>query len=315
LAIARTPEHADFLRQEVTQSRGWGVAVDDLDADQLAARSTLYRPSGAEAAWWCPEDVYVEEPISLVDAYVAACRRHGVEVREHAAVVGMEVSAGRVAAVHTEAERIEAGAVVDAAGAWTQSVAELARAWVGVAAVRHQLLITEPTADVDPGDPIVRVIDSAVYLRPARGGVMLGGFEADPLGVAQAAVAKLDTADLELDLGVLERLAASVAKEAPAADPARSTEHRAGMFTMSPDGRFVVGAVPGVEGLFVAAGCNGSGFSSSLGIGEALAAQVCGLAPFVDLSTFAPSRVPRMTDEGLAAAGAWQYAHYYDPAS
>jgi len=49
--------------------------------------------------------------------------------------------------------------------------------------VDHQLLITAPTADVNPADPIVRVVDAAVYLRPARGGLMVGGFEPDPLPV------------------------------------------------------------------------------------------------------------------------------------
>ena len=127
----------------------------------------------------------------------------------------------------------------------------------------------------------------------------------------------LHTTGVELDGTVLQRLAATVEAEVPAAggaagDPA---ELRGGMFTMTPDGRFLVGPVPGVDGLFVASGCNGSGFSSSLAIGEALAAMVCGATPFVDLSVLAPGRVPAMTDEGLLAAGAWQYAHYYDPAA
>ena len=47
--------------------------------------------------------------------------------------------------------------------------------------------------------------------------------------------------------------------------------HRGGLFTMTPDGRFVAGPVLEVPGLWVASGCNGSGFSSSLAIGEALA--------------------------------------------
>jgi hypothetical protein len=42
------------------------------------------------------------------------------------------------------------------------------------------LLITAPTAEVDPADPIIRVVDAAVYLRPARGGLMVGGFEPEP---------------------------------------------------------------------------------------------------------------------------------------
>ena len=54
---------------------------------------------------------------------------------------------------------------------------------VAVAPVRHQLLITEPSAERGSGQPIVRVVDAAVYLRPARGGLMVGGFEADPVPV------------------------------------------------------------------------------------------------------------------------------------
>jgi glycine/D-amino acid oxidase-like deaminating enzyme len=42
--------------------------------------------------------------------------------------------------------------------------------------------------------------------------------------------------------------------------------------------------VPDVPGLWVASGCNGSGFSSSLAIGEALAGRICGRDPRVDMN-------------------------------
>ncbi len=313
LAIARTPEHRGLLELEVAASRGWGVHIGDLDADQLAHRSSLYRPTGAETAWWCPEDVYIEEPSALVAAYLAACRAHGVEVREHEEVHGIEVQAGAVRAVRTSTASIRTRAVVDAAGAWSREVAALAGGWLPVAPVRHQLLITEPTAEVDPGDPIVRIVDAAVYLRPARGGLMLGGFEAEPVPLPAGAPVPRSTDDVPLDDQVLAAMAETVVAEVPAAR-GRSAEHRGGLFTMTPDGRFLAGAVPGVEGLWAASGCNGSGFSSSLGIGEALAARIVGAQPVVDLDTLAPSRVARIDDDGLVAAGAWQYAHYYDPA-
>ena len=83
---------------------------------------------------------------------------------------------------------------------------------------------------------------------------------------------------------------------------------------MTPDGRFVTGPVPDVAGLWVASGCNGSGFSSSLAIGEALAARICGLPERLDISALSPARFGPMTDEALVKAGCWQYAHYYDPA-
>lgn len=318
LVIARTPRHEGHLRDEIARSRGWGVAARDLDPVGLAARCTLYRPAGSEAAWWCPEDIYIDEPSTLIDAYVQACLAGGVELIADAEVLGIEVSAsGGVSGVHGSFGSIRTDTVVDAAGGWARPVAALGGAWLAVAAVRHQLLITAPDPDVDPDDPIVRVVDAAVYLRPARGGVMFGGFEQAPLAVEPSRPGStLPTPDLPLDLAVLDALAASVRAEVPAVAAERiaaPAEHRGGLFTMTPDGRFVVGAVPGVRGLFAVSGCNGSGFSSSLAIGEALAGLVCGQRPLVDLAPLAPGRFPTMTDEGLASAGAWQYAHYYDP--
>jgi 4-methylaminobutanoate oxidase (formaldehyde-forming) len=90
-------------------------------------------------------------------------------------------------------------------------------------------------------------------------------------------------------------------------------EHRGGLFTMSPDGLFVVGPVPGVAGLWVASGCNGSGFSSSPAIGEALASWIGSGSPPDAMAALAPGRFGAMTDDVLIKRGIWQYAHYYDP--
>jgi glycine/D-amino acid oxidase-like deaminating enzyme len=217
--------------------------------------------------------------------------------------------------VETERRSIAAPAVVDAAGGWVRQVAGLAGARVPVAPVRHQLLITEPTTQIDPADPIARVVDAAVYLRPARGGLMVGGFEPGPLPVdPDQQPASFSTDDMPLDLGVLRKLAGQVAVETPAAETAPVAEHRGGLFTMSPDGRFVTGPVPDLPGLWVASGCNGSGFSSSLAIGEALAAWITRDTPPPGMTALAPGRFGPLTDDVLISRGLWQYAHYYDPA-
>ena len=243
--------------------------------------------------------------MDLVRAYVEAGRLHGVELLEHEEVTAVTLAGGQVAGVHTAQRSIATTVVVDAAGAWTRQVARLAGGTVAIAPVRHQLLITEP-APISAADPIVRVVDAAVYLRPARGGLMLGGFERGPL--------PFDVwdppADLPLDLAVLRRLAGLVSREVPIGCAA-AAEHRGGMFTMSPDGRFVLGPVPDVPGLWVASGCNGSGFSSSLALGEALAGWIAGTP--ADLTALAPARFGMLTEEALVAGGIWQYEHYYDP--
>ena len=308
--VARTAAHQEFLRTEERQSRGWGAAVSVAGPGELAGRVPYYRGSGAELALWCPEDVYVDEPIDLIRAFARACALHGAQVSEGEAVTAITLSGGRVAGAQTSRRSISAPVVVDAAGAWTGQVAALAGAGVPVAPVRHQLLITEPAAEVGSLDPIVRVVDAAVYLRPARGGLMLGGFEPGPLAMDPPA----STDDVPLDLGVLERMASQVQPEVPAAK-APVAEHRGGLFTMSPDGRFVAGPVPDVPGLWVASGCNGSGFSSSLGLGEALAGQITGAARSLDLAALAPGRFGQVTREALVRDGVWQYEHYYDPAA
>jgi glycine/D-amino acid oxidase-like deaminating enzyme len=314
--LARTPAHADYLRRELAQSAGWGVDLEAVSLARLGEQVSYCTPAGEGYALWCPEDVYIEEPISLIQAYAAACRRHGAEVAEDEPVMGIEVTGGQVRAVQTERRRITAGAVVDAAGAWVAQVASLAGGEVPVAPVRHQLLITEPDPGVVPGDPIVRVVDAAVYLRPARGGLMAGGFETGALPVdPRQQPASFSTDDVPLDAGVLRQLTDQVAAEAPAASAGPVAVHRGGLFTMSPDGRFVLGPVPGVAGLWVNSGCNGSGFSSSPALGEALAAWITGGEAPAGVADLAPSRFGPVSAETLITQGLWQYAHYYDPVS
>ena len=313
--VARTAKHQAFLRAELAQSRRWGVDVREADTAELAERTAYYRPSGSELAVWCPEDMYIEEPGSLIQAYLSACRLHGVEILESEPATAVLTSGRRVTGLETASRRIAAGVVVDAAGAWARQVGELAQATIPVAPVRHQLFITEPSDSIKPAGPIVRVIDAATYLRPARGGLMFGVFEADPMALdPRRQPDSFTTDDVPLDLGRLQKLAGQVTAEVPLADGAQVTEHRGGLFTMSPDGRFLAGPVSDVPGLWVASGCNGSGFSSSPAIGELLAAGITGDAAPSSLAGFSPDRFGPLTDESLVERGTWQYAHYYDPA-
>ncbi|MGI9008750.1 MAG: NAD(P)/FAD-dependent oxidoreductase [Streptosporangiaceae bacterium] len=314
LLIARTSAHAEFLRTELCQSAAWGADARQASPAEVTERVSFYRPSGGEFALWCPEDIYVDEPACLVRAYLDACRKHGAEVLEHTEVTAVTLTGGAVTGIRTAGRSVSAPVVVDAAGAWTAQVAALAGGRVAVTPVRHQLLITAP-GQVSPADPIVRVVDAAVYLRPARGGLMVGGFESGPMALGVAPPAS--TSEMPLDRAVLDGFAAAIAGQVPAAQPVAGheavPEHRGGMFTMSPDGRFVLGPVPDVPGLWVASGCNGSGFSSSPALGEALAQWITGRPG--EVAAFSPARFGPVTAGELVSRGVWQYEHYYDPAA
>ena len=69
--IARTGSHREFLRRERDQSRRWGADVRQATRPRLS----YYQPVGDDFALWCPEDVYIGEPASLIQACLAACHR------------------------------------------------------------------------------------------------------------------------------------------------------------------------------------------------------------------------------------------------
>jgi glycine/D-amino acid oxidase-like deaminating enzyme len=183
-----------------------------------------------------------------------------------------------------------------------------------VVPTRHQLLITEPIAGVTPHFPIARVIDANVYVRHERGGLMLGGYEPDPLQFDAASLPG-DVAQLPLDVEVLWRLARSVAEQFPIfQDPSiRVAEHRGGIPTLTTDDRYLAGPLPGVTGGWVMSGCCVGGLSVSPALGEALAEWIVDGAPALDLTDVSPTRfAARDLDEiELRARCREAYATHY----
>ena len=314
--IARTGRHREFLSRELQQSRRWGADVREATRAQLAGGLGYYRPGGDDFALWCPEDIYIDEPASLIQALLAACRRHGAVVAEHEPVIGISVTAGRVRGVETERRSIAAPVVVDAAGAWARQVAAGAGIYVPMVPTRHQLLITEPIEGVRPDLPIVRIMDAAVYVRPCWGGFLVGGYETDPMPFDMAQLpTTFSIADTPLDLGVLLRLVKQVHDQFPALREPSIRVHRGGIPTMTPDGQHLVGPVPGADGFFIASGCNVAGLSIAPAIGEVLAQWIVDGQPSQDLAPMSMARFgPEWTDERrLREATAWEYWHFYYP--
>ena len=78
LLVARSAGHKKLLAAELAQSLRWGVDLAAISPAEAAERTGgYYLPAGDEDVVWCPEDVYIEEPGALIDAYLAAARRAG----------------------------------------------------------------------------------------------------------------------------------------------------------------------------------------------------------------------------------------------
>ena len=288
LKIARTERDAEQLTREVERGRAAGVPIDFVSTAEARKRLPILGERGIVAVTWNPTDCNVE-PSELPIGYCRAAEKLGAVLLPQTPATGFEISVRGIEGVRTPGGTIATRVVVDAAGAWARVVAAGLNAVLPVVPTRHQLLITKPIAGVGPEFPIARVIDANVYVRHERGGLMLGGYEADPL---QPDVLPDDVAALPLDIEVLWRLARKVSEQFPIfQDPAiRVAEHRGGLPTLTMDDRYLVGPLPGVDGAYVMSGCCVGGLSVSPALGEAIAGWIVDGAPALDLSEISPAR-------------------------
>jgi glycine/D-amino acid oxidase-like deaminating enzyme len=315
LKIARHPKHVEQLTRERERGRRLETGLQEVSPAEARAMNPFLETTGILAVNYCPTDLYLE-PSQIPNGYAKAAERIGAKMLPHTLVTAIVLRDGAVAGVETEHGTIRCETVVDAAGAWLRAVAALTGARVPVVPTRHQLMITEPVEGVQPLQPITRIIDTNVYVRPDEGGLMLGGYEPDPVQYDAAALPRrFDVAGLELDFGVLRRLADSVREQLPVfqrvPEEIGVRVHRGGLPTMTADGEHTVGAVPGLRGLYVAGGCCVGGLSMSPAIGEALATWIVDRKAPMDLSPLAPGREGEVSEESLKVACRLQYAHHY----
>jgi sarcosine dehydrogenase len=290
LKLALTDGRVRELEEHVTNARSWGLEVELLTPKAAQARVPFLETSGVKAAAWIPGDGYVE-PYTLAMTIARAARRLGVVFETDRPVTAIRLDRGAVCGVDTPAGFLETPRVVVAAGPWVERVASAVGLAVDTVPLRHQHWTTAPMATVPANLPVVRVPDASVYIRPEVGGLMLGGFEARPKAFSMTDLPRtFEIEHTEKDLGVLEELAGGLTRAFPALDGAPVLKGCAGLPTFTPDGNYLVGAVPTMRGLWVAAGCNAIGIAGSLLIGEWVSELVVEGRTRVDTSSQALDR-------------------------
>jgi glycine/D-amino acid oxidase-like deaminating enzyme len=312
LKVARRPEHEEQLHEEAAQGQALGLDVHIISLEEARRLMPYLRTEGVRAVMHMRTDLYLE-PAQIPAGYARACGRLGGTLLPNTRVEEIVTEAGRVAGVQTSRGEIRTPVVVDAAGAWLRVVASLGGSSVKLVPTRHQLMITVKLPDVRANQPITRIIDANVYVRPESGGLMLGGYEPDPVQYDMADLpVGFRIEDLTLDLAVLRRLAEDVAVQFPIFRDIALREHRGGLPTMTADGEHVLGPAPGVDGLYVIGGCCVGGLSTAPALGELLAEWIVHGRTSMDLSFMSPGRLATgLPETRLRELCKLQYAHHY----
>jgi glycine/D-amino acid oxidase-like deaminating enzyme len=267
--IAMTGERAAEFRALAAVAQAVGLEAEFITAPRLAGLCPVLDTTRVEAALWCPTDGYLQ-PTSLVMAYVGAARQRGVTFATHTTVTGVDVSGGAVSGVRTDRGPAATSMLINAAGPWAAAVASLAGLELPVVPVRHEYFVTRPVAGWHGGLPVLRIPDIRIYVRAEGPGILCGGWEADGLSLDPRQVTVGQPLTVRPDWDVLSGFARDFAVFVPAVAETGVREVFRGFPAFSPDGRFIVGPVPGLRGFVMAAACNAHGVSGSAGLAEHL---------------------------------------------
>lgn len=218
----------------------------------------------------------------------AIARERGVRLSTRNPVQRIVVEDGCVRGVETERDSIAAGAVVVAAGAWANVLLRDLGVFLPMAPLVAARVVTEPL-DIPPTMPTIMMRETSMYAREEYGGLLWGTtFAAAPRRafVAQDPPERFE----QLPLDGYEEMKQTLTRSYPVMPrlaQARSATIAYGAPTYTPDGRGMIGAVPGIEGLYVVSGCNEGGVTHGPGYGRVIAELVaygeprlCSLGPF-----------------------------------
>jgi glycine/D-amino acid oxidase-like deaminating enzyme len=299
-----SPGEEAALRANVAMQRALGARAEVISAAGLKEVAPGLRADDVECAAWEPNGGYGDGAVVAGDL-LAAARARGVRYRPHSPVASLLTDGGRVTGVElagtgsgtgeggttgdrageSGGDRVYADTVVLAAGVWSPPLLRTAGVVLPIETELHRVAVLAHPAGA--GAPVA-CIDSAnqTYFRPEAGGSMsLVGAFAGQRGADPDAAAAADDEDLA-------PLVQAAARRVPALEDAGIVRGVTGLYDMTPDARPLLGRLPGLDGLIVAAGFSGMGFKIAPAVGEGIAGLIAGApAGSVDLTPFRPGRL------------------------
>lgn len=271
--LATTPDRVDELRARASTARVLGLDLRLIGPQELAELFPLARAGDVLAAAHLPTDGHVD-PSSLTMALAERARAAGASIHTRTTVVGLEQTREGWR-VETDRGPVECEVVVNAAGMWAPQVAALAGARLPIVPLQHHYVVTAPIAELAGAHrelPVLRDPEGSFYVRQEGEGLLVGPFEPKPLtwaldGVPMSFEGKLLAGNLDQIEGVL----ALASERVPVLADAGLKTILNGPDGYTPDGRCLMGELPGRRNFHVLAGFSIFGIVFGGGAGAYLA--------------------------------------------
>lgn len=287
LFMTGTPAGEAALKRGFELQRSLGLPVDWLEPADVVAQVPFVRQEGLRAGTFCATDG-IFDPSGVVAALFAECRHAGVDFLFDHEVTAIDRS-GPNLGLETAGERLEAGQVVNAAGAFSAHVAALAGIELPVEPYRRNLACTQPVTGFPDEIPMCVDMDTGVLIRREARGFLL----------AYSDLSDKATFETSFDPAFLDALAERVGNRFPflEAIPIDQRKCWAGLYPETSDHHAIVDRSQEDDRLVHCVGFGGHGIMHSLAAGQAVAELVRdGRCTTFDLS---PLRLSRFAEGGL----------------
>jgi sarcosine oxidase subunit beta len=290
LFLAREESTADALADAVEMQAERGVPSDLLSPAEATERCPELHAESFVAASYAPTDGFADPGLAL-RGFAEAAREAGVDIRTKTPVEDVRVEGGRAAGVVADGDRIDADAVVNAAGPWGGEVASMAGLDLPVSPRRREVLVVDPSRPVPEDVPLTIDLDTGSYFRPEReGNAIVGGHFADS-DPAVDPDRYAESVGLDYRATALERASDVAGYFGP---DSRVRRGWAGLYAVTPDRHGIV--EESLPGFVNAVGFSGHGFQHAPATGQVVAELlVDGAASTVDPT---PLSADRFEDEG-----------------
>jgi len=265
LLLFSGPDAEARARTRISGVAPLGLDASYLTPDEIRARVPVLRTDQIGAGAFAPADGVIEIG-PTVEALTHRAVRGGVLLMCGVRAIKLVTDDGRLSGVVTSAGQVSAGTVVIAAGWAASTLGETVGAPLPLRVTKRHLAVTEPWEPVDPAWPFVWDLDASFYFRPEGGGLLMC-----PCDVPDA-----PGADVTVDEVTIARTREMAGRLVPGADQLPLARAWAGLRTMTPDDRFIIGPDPRVSGLAWLAGLGGHGMAGGPAAGIILAQRLAG---------------------------------------
>ncbi|MBW2677157.1 MAG: FAD-binding oxidoreductase [Deltaproteobacteria bacterium] len=291
--LAETGKSRSTLEALYDRAKHEDISAEIVDAAWLSENLPWLTAGSDALSVFFADDGYVD-PYRLAAAYARAAKRSGVRIETGVAVKSIRFDGRRMAGVQTSKGMFQCEKVVVAAGAWSNNLTMPLGISLPMTPVRSHFWITAPGPLSYKNQPMTVHADAGAYTRPELNSMLLGVQEdfspAFDYRILPDDIGTFTITENGHEWDALIEAEARVSSFFPDLNDARFESYVTGLSGYTPDGHFILGEIDERPGLYVAAGCCGSGVMSSGGIGEAMAGLIIeGESPH-DLMPFRPDR-------------------------